>query len=195
MADNYPVPRPLRSSRSRVTNGRELLPGLDGRSKWARRLHDLVANHVIDLGGATHVTQSQFALIRAAATTTIVLEKWELQFATEGTINMADLLGYQTTLNSLRRVLETLGLNRVDPAANTAPALDLTKFTDAELHRFNALMHKADEIGADRMAMTEVNEMQKLIDKSRGWGVGPSISDRAHRRRPFNEIDYSEQGR
>ncbi|TIT32523.1 MAG: hypothetical protein E5W76_26635 [Mesorhizobium sp.] len=194
MTMNYPVPR-HGNFQSRVTKGKELLPGIDGRTTWARRLHDLVANHVMDLGGSTHVTQSQFALIRAAATTTIILEKWELQFATQDNISVADLLGYQTTLNSLRRVLETLGLQRVDAPTDTRPTLDMTKLTEAEQHRFHLLSHKASEIGGDRMAATEVNEMQKLIDKSRGWGVGPSASDRAHRRRPFNEIDYSDQGR
>lgn len=190
----YPVPR-SRHFQTRVTKGKELLPGIDKRTLWARRLHDLVANHVADLGGQTHVTQSQFALIRAAATTTMILEKWELQFATQDNISVADLLGYQTTLNSLRRVLETLGLNRVDPPPNTAPTLDMSKLTDAELDRLNLLTHKASEIGGDRMATTEIHEMQKLADKARGWGVGPSATDAAYRRRPFNEIDYSRMDR
>ncbi|WP_447256797.1 hypothetical protein [Mesorhizobium sp. ORM8.1] len=186
----YPVPRKLKA-RSGVTNGTELLPGLDGRSKWARRLHDLVANHVQDLGGPRHVTQSQFALIRAAATTTIILEKWELQFATEGTLSVADLLGYQTTLNSLRRVLETLGLNRVEPPPDTRPVLDMTKLTDTEQQRFRTLSFKMDEVGVHGMAEVQVNELYQLTAKASGRGVGPSATDITPRERPFQEIDWS----
>jgi hypothetical protein len=39
------------TARSRVTNGRELLPGVDGRSLWVRRFRDVLALHVSDLGG------------------------------------------------------------------------------------------------------------------------------------------------
>lgn len=187
---SYPVPRKLKG-RSGVTNGKELLPGLDGRSKWARRLHDLVANHVQDLGGPKHVTQSQFALIRAAATTTIVLEKWELQFAMEGTVNIADLLGYQTTLNSLRRVLETLGLNRVEPPRDTMPVMDMTKLTDAEKQRYHTLSYKVDEVGLHSMSEAQVNEIKMLMEKGTGRGYGPSATDPSWRERPFHEIDYS----
>jgi hypothetical protein len=192
MTSNYPLPRSLHFQ-SRVTKGKELLPGIDGRSRWARRLHDLVANHVQDLGGPKHVTQSQFALIRAAATTTIILEKWELQFATEGTVNIADLLGYQTTLNSLRRVLETLGLARVNPPPDTRPVMDMTKLTDAEQQRFNLLTHKADEVGMHGLSESNVREIGMLMAKATGRGVGPSATDAASRERPFHEIDWSRQ--
>ncbi|MGX8011674.1 hypothetical protein ACVDG8_023215 [Mesorhizobium sp. ORM8.1] len=150
-----------------------------------------MANHVQDLGGPRHVTQSQFALIRAAATTTIILEKWELQFATEGTLSVADLLGYQTTLNSLRRVLETLGLNRVEPPPDTRPVLDMTKLTDTEQQRFRTLSFKMDEVGVHGMAEVQVNELYQLTAKASGRGVGPSATDITPRERPFQEIDWS----
>ncbi|WP_461479427.1 hypothetical protein [Mesorhizobium jarvisii] len=152
-----------------------------------------MANHVQDLGGPKHVTQSQFALIRAAATTTIILEKWELQFATEGTVNIADLLGYQTTLNSLRRVLETLGLNRVNPPPDTRPVMDMTKLADAEQQRFHTLSYKVDEVGMHGMAEAQVKELYMLMAKASGRGVGPSSTDITPRERPFHEIDWSRQ--
>lgn len=190
MTSNYPVPR-SRHFQSRVTKGKELLPGVDGRTRWARRLHDLVANHVQDLGGPKHVTQSQFALIRAAATTTIILEKWELQFATEQNVNIADLLGYQTTLNSLRRVLETLGLNRVAPPPDTAPVLDMSKLTPSEQQRFNMLSHTATEVGLHALSESNAQELYTLMERAGGRGVGPSSTDAAYRDRPIHEIDYS----
>jgi hypothetical protein len=39
------------TARSRLTNGKELLPGVDGRSLWARRFRDVLALHLSDLGG------------------------------------------------------------------------------------------------------------------------------------------------
>ncbi|TPK73646.1 hypothetical protein [Mesorhizobium sp. B2-4-17] len=186
----YPIQRKYRA-RSRTTNGKELLPGLDGRSKWARRLHDLCSNHIADLGGPRHVTQSQFVLIRNAANLTIILEKWELQFATEPTINVGDLLGYQTVSNSLRRVLETLGLNRVTPPPDTTPHLDLTKLTDSEQQRFRILSHQAGEIGLQSMSEAQALELQTLMTRASGRAVGPSITDASYRERPTHELNLS----
>ncbi|MBZ9774390.1 hypothetical protein [Mesorhizobium sp. CO1-1-8] len=150
-----------------------------------------MANHVQDLGGPKHVTQSQFALIRAAATTTIILEKWELQFATEGTVNIADLLGYQTTLNTLRRVLETLGLGRVSPPPDTSPVLDMSKLTPSEQQRFKMLTHTATEVGLNALSESNARELYALMERASGRGVGPSSTDAAYRDRPVREIDYS----
>src|SRR5262245_24752189 len=44
--------------RSRITNGSALLPSVDGRSTWARRLRDLVELHLHDLGGRDAVSIS-----------------------------------------------------------------------------------------------------------------------------------------
>lgn len=100
------------SSRSRVTNGSELLPGLDGRSLWARRFRDLVCLHVSDLGGETSVSQSQLSLVRRAAALTVELERLETQFATEDDAKTVDMERHQRATNTLRRVLTTLGIER-----------------------------------------------------------------------------------
>jgi hypothetical protein len=39
------------TARTRITNGKELLPGIDGRSLWTRRFRDVLALHLSDLGG------------------------------------------------------------------------------------------------------------------------------------------------
>ena len=83
--DTLPVTRQIadqsRLNRSRVTNGTELLPGLDGRSLLARRFRDLIAQHTMDLGGESNVSQAQLSLIRRAAALTVELERWETRFA------------------------------------------------------------------------------------------------------------------
>jgi hypothetical protein len=194
MTSNYPIPR-SRHFQSRVTKGKELLPGVDGRTRWARRLHDLCANHVMDLGGPNHVTQSQFALIRSAATQTIILEKWELRFAQEdaagGTIDLGNILAYQTVVNSLRRVLETLGLNRVDPPPDARSPLDMSKLTEAEKQRYSTLSYTASEVGLEGMSEVQKKELYQLMAKAAGRGVGPSATDITIRERPYHEIDWS----
>ncbi|MER9223787.1 hypothetical protein NKI48_34075 [Mesorhizobium sp. M0644] len=190
MDARYPIPRKYKG-RSRVTNGKTLLAGMDGRTKWAKRLHDLVANHVADLGGPSNVTQSQFILIKSAANATIVLEQWELQFAKASTASLPELLAYLSVLNSLRRTFETLGLGRVDPPRNTAPILDMSQLTSTEQQRFKLLSHKADEVGVHGLSESNLQELQTLVAKATGRGVGPSSNDAAYRERPVHEIDYS----
>jgi hypothetical protein len=111
--------------RSRVTNGSSLLPELDGRSLWARRYRDLIALHVSDLGGEAGVSQAQLSLIRRAAALTVELERWEARFAADDGAPAEALAVYQRCLNSLRRTLEALGLDR------KARTLDLDAVIDA----------------------------------------------------------------
>jgi len=83
---------------------------MDGRSRWARRLRDLIELYSNDLGGDEGLSSMQRSIIRRAATLTVELERAEDGFATTGSADAAALHAYQTTANSLRRILETLGL-------------------------------------------------------------------------------------
>jgi hypothetical protein len=100
------------AARSRVSNGSTLLPGVDGRSTWVRRLRDLMALHLSDLGGPDHVSEAERSIIRRAATLTVELERLELRFATADGASPFDLELYQRTANSLRRLLESIGIQR-----------------------------------------------------------------------------------
>ena len=42
------------SARSRVSNGADILPDVDGRSAVARRYRDIAAQIIADMGGASH---------------------------------------------------------------------------------------------------------------------------------------------
>ena len=68
-------------ARSKITNGRELLPGLDHRSVWARRFRDLQAQLVMDLGGDEVLSAAKKAIIRRCAVIQVELELRELKFA------------------------------------------------------------------------------------------------------------------
>jgi hypothetical protein len=117
-----PEPVPGKQGRSRLTNG-ATLPGVDGRSTWVRRLRDLINLHTTDLGGEAQVSVAEAAIIRRAATLIVELERLELRFATAGGAEAPDLELYQRVSNSLRRLLETIGLKRV--AKDVTPPLDV----------------------------------------------------------------------
>jgi hypothetical protein len=103
----------LSKGRSRMTNGSAVLPGVDGRSTWVRRLRDLIALHLSDLGGEDVASEAERSIIRRASTLTVELERLELAFATQGEATAEQLDLYQRTANSLRRLLESIGIKRV----------------------------------------------------------------------------------
>jgi hypothetical protein len=109
-ADSRPVVRT--NGRSRITNGNALLPGVDGRSVWARRCRDVIDLHISDLGGADNVSEAEKSIVRRCAALTVELEHLEFMFATAGSATPDQLDLYQRTANSLRRHLETIGLER-----------------------------------------------------------------------------------
>jgi hypothetical protein len=100
------------AARTRVTNGRDMLPGVDGRTMWARRLRDLVSIHIADLGGPGACSEAEKSIIRRAATITIELERLERRFALAGEASEGDLDLYSRLSNTLRRLLDVTGLHR-----------------------------------------------------------------------------------
>jgi hypothetical protein len=109
-------------ARSAVTNGKLLL-GVDGRSPWVRRCKDVIAAHLSDMGGEDNTSAAERSIIRRAAVLTTELEVLEVKFATAGAANAGDLEVYQRCANSLRRLLEAVGLQR-RPRDVSAPSLD-----------------------------------------------------------------------
>ncbi len=103
---------PKTKGRSRMSNGTAVLAGVDGRSTWARRLRDLITLHTNDLGGPENVSAAEASIIRRAATLTVELERLEARFASDGEADPTALDQYQRTANSLRRLLEAVGLKR-----------------------------------------------------------------------------------
>ena len=97
--------------RSRVTNGSALLPGVDGRSVWARRLRDVSDAIIGDLGGSDMLSEAQRSIVRRAATLTVELERMERNFAL-GYAKAEDIDLYQRAANTLKRLLMAVGLKR-----------------------------------------------------------------------------------
>jgi hypothetical protein len=129
------------TARSRVTNGKTLIAGIDGRSTWVRRCRDLISLHVADKGGEGAVSEAERAIIRRAAVLITELELMESKFAAAGGApDIASLDAYQRASNSLRRMLESIGLPR--------RARDVSPPTLAELRARRASAVPAHAISA-----------------------------------------------
>ncbi|MDR3461710.1 MAG: hypothetical protein P4L76_05270 [Beijerinckiaceae bacterium] len=102
------VDRPSRQ-RSSVTNGSALFLDGDNQSPWARRFNDLFTLHVSDLGPIEALSEGQISICRRVAAIETELERME------GTLSKGeeiDLDAYSRIAGNLRRMLETLGIER-----------------------------------------------------------------------------------
>ena len=104
--------------KSRITNGSLFAPprvkGLsaDNRSAWVRRCKDVIAAHLSDLGGEDNTSAAERSIVRRASVMTVELERLEAKFAVAGEASADDLHLYQRMTNTLRRALESVGLQR-----------------------------------------------------------------------------------
>jgi hypothetical protein len=108
MVEATPAPKPKRKS-SAVSSGRRMFVQGDSASAWSRRYRDIVAGHVSDLGGRSSLSEAEISLIKRVSTLELECEQ------AEGRLSMGqeiDLDLYQRITNSLRRALESLGLQR-----------------------------------------------------------------------------------
>jgi len=94
-------------ARSRVSNGKDLLAGVDGRSAAMRRYRDVHAQLIADLGAGP--SEAQRIMCRRAATLSVWCEQAEADMANGKDI---DIGKFTTAANSLRRLLSDLGLAR-----------------------------------------------------------------------------------
>jgi hypothetical protein len=99
-----------RNNVSRVTAGTKLFIGADARSAWGRRFRDLLHLHCEDLGGIDRLSEFQLSLVRRVATLEVELERMEAELAEGKTV---DIDVYARVASHLRRIVETLGLQRV----------------------------------------------------------------------------------
>ena len=106
--------------RSTITNGTRLIPKtkganiVDGRSSHMRRFRDVFAMHIADLGGHDAISEAERSIARRAATLTVILERLEFDFASDdqSSPSASKITQYQQLANTLKRLLESLGLKR-----------------------------------------------------------------------------------
>jgi hypothetical protein len=110
--------------RTALANGSRVLDGVDGRSHVARRYRELGALISSDLGGSDHLTEAQKQLVRSAAGLIVLRERLDVRAAQGEGVNSGE---YCAISNTLRRVLATIGLQRVP--------IDVTESVEARLAR------------------------------------------------------------
>jgi hypothetical protein len=131
--------------RSRITNGSALLPGVDGRSRWIRRCRDLISEFInVHLAGADNCSPAERAIVRRIAVLVTELERLEAKFAANNEASPDQLLLYGRTANTLRRLLEAIGLGQRQRDALTFGGL-IRADQDAERRRLAHEQQHIDE--------------------------------------------------
>jgi hypothetical protein len=86
-------------------------------------MRDIVALYISDLGGAEALSEAEKSIVRRIATVTVELERLEAKFSTLPNGPRADDLDmYQRCANTLRRLLEAVGIERRQ--RDITPSLD-----------------------------------------------------------------------
>ena len=105
-------------ARSRLSNGRDVLPDVDGRSIIARRYRDIVAALVSDQGGAEHLSEARLQLIRRFSAASVLAEQMEARIVRDEQINIQE---YSLLVSTAVRIAQRIGLDRVP--RDVAPSL------------------------------------------------------------------------
>jgi len=105
-------------ARSRVSNGNDVLPGIDGRARISRRYRDICAAIASDQGGAAYMSEARMQLIRRFAASAVLAEQMESRLANGETI---DINEHATLSSTLVRLAQRIGIDR--RAKDVTPSL------------------------------------------------------------------------
>jgi hypothetical protein len=108
-ASAAPAPRKPQAA-SRVTNGADILPGVDGRSQIARRYRDITAALAADMGGAARMSEARGQLVRRFAAAAVMAEEMEARLANGEPIDIAQ---HALLASTLVRLASRIGIDRV----------------------------------------------------------------------------------
>jgi hypothetical protein len=106
-------------ARSRISNGRDVLPDVDGRSVVARRYRDIICAVISDQGGAEHLSEARLQLIRRFSAASVLSEQIEARLARGEQI---DIREYSLLVSTIVRVARRIGIER--HARNFTPSLE-----------------------------------------------------------------------
>src|SRR3954462_12213178 len=95
------------AARSRVSNGADVLPNVDGRSLIARRYRDIAAQLVADMGGMERCSEARLQLIRRFAAAAVLAEQMEANLANGVSIDTQEHANLSSTLV---RIAQRIGI-------------------------------------------------------------------------------------
>jgi hypothetical protein len=110
--------RRKKHGRTRISNGRDVLPDVDGRSIIARRYRDITSAIFVDQGGIEQCSESRQQLIRRFAAAAVLAEQMESKLARGEDI---DIQQHALLCSSLVRLAQRIGIDRV--AKDLTPTL------------------------------------------------------------------------
>jgi hypothetical protein len=124
------VPRSV-NARSKISNGTDLLMGIDGRTATARRYRDLYASIAADQGGIDRLSEARAQLIRRFAAASVLAEMMEARLV--GGENI-DLQEYSQLASTLVRLGQRIGIDR--RVRNVTPTL--AEYLEAKANEHDA---------------------------------------------------------
>jgi hypothetical protein len=95
--------------RSRISNGKDILPGIDGRSAVARRYRDIAAALISDMGGAARMSEARMQLCRRFAAQSVQAESLEARLAMGEPVKVEE---HALISSTLVRLASRLGIDR-----------------------------------------------------------------------------------
>jgi hypothetical protein len=95
-------------ARSRVSNGRDVLPGTDGRLLISRRYRDIAAAILADQGPANQLSEARKQLIRRYAAASVLAEQMEAKLANGEMINITE---HALLVSTLVRIAGRIGIS------------------------------------------------------------------------------------
>ena len=98
------------TARSGVSNGRDVLPGVDGRSVIARRYYDIQSAIIVDQGGADRISEARLQLVRRFSAAAVMAELLEAKLAAGEEISITE---HALLVSSLVRVANKIGIDRI----------------------------------------------------------------------------------
>jgi hypothetical protein len=96
-------------ARSRVSNGRDVLPGVDNRTMIARRFYDVCQALISDQAGLDCCSEARLQLIRRFAAAAVMAEEMEARLARGESIDVAE---HALLSSTLVRLAARIGINR-----------------------------------------------------------------------------------
>jgi hypothetical protein len=96
-------------AKSAVSNGKDLLKGVDGRSSLARRYRDVMEALIADQGGPAALSEVRRQLIRRFSACAVLAEDLESKFVNGEEISLTD---HALLSSTLVRIAQRLGLDQ-----------------------------------------------------------------------------------
>jgi hypothetical protein len=127
--DSQVVDKRKSHARSRVSNGRDILPDVDGRSIVARRYRDVAGAILTDQGGEDRCSESRKQLIRRFAAAAVLAEQMESRLANGEKI---DITEHALLCSTLARLASRIGIDRVPRDVTPSLAEHLTRYAQED---------------------------------------------------------------